>query len=111
MEEEIKVDLKDLTNRRRHWDEALKDLSELASKWLVENSPMAKIKDDEEVSSWAFAFSDWPRTKQDAHWQLQSYLMMEMLQVLREIRDSLKNNGKESPKKLVRRLKENEAKG
>ena len=79
--EEKVIDLFDLPTRRKHFQEDIKELSEFVTKYLIEG---AKEK-TEGISFFSYFFANIPSTRHEAHWQLQSFVLLEILQELKKL--------------------------
>ena len=81
-EEEKVVELFNLPKRREYFQESIGELSEMVDKYLVKD---AKEKTPG-LSYFAYFFANLPSTRHEAHWQMQSFVMLEILQELKLLR-------------------------
>lgn len=84
-DEEKIIDFYNLPDRREHFQKFIGDLSELTEKYLVKGAP----EKSPGMSYFAYYFSNLPSTRHEAHWQFHSFVLLEILQVLRSIQESL----------------------
>lgn len=78
-----------LVDRRRAWETLLNEISPMAAEHL-QSGPTVNLTDTERVSRFSHFIADWPIIKQEAHWQLQTFLLIEILEVMRDIRSGSK---------------------
>jgi hypothetical protein len=84
-EEEKVIEFFNLPDRRQHFQEQIGELCELADKYLVKGAP----EKTPGLSYFAYFFANFPSTRHEAHWQLQSFILLEVLQELKELNENL----------------------
>jgi hypothetical protein len=82
-----KLELGKLTDRRKYFEQFISNYSGLVHEFLVapvEDIGKKPVTDDVSVSKFAWNFALEPETRHEAHWQLQSFVLLEVLAELKE---------------------------
>ena len=91
-EEEKVVELFTLPKRRAYFQESIGELSEFVEKFLVKGA----TEKAPGLSYFAYFFANLPSTRHETHWQLQSFVLLELLQEVKLLREELKQQQKQS---------------
>ena len=85
--EKNQFDWTNTTEKRRYLAEHFKDMfPESVQNFLVSGSRKKSITDGEETSLFLYLLANEPDTRHDAHWQLQTYLLLEIWKLLVEFK-------------------------
>jgi len=91
-DKEKKLDLGLLTDRRKYFEENMKTHCPTVHKFLIESvKDVSKrpLTDEESVSGFVYNFASDPETRHEAHWQAQTFILLEVLAESKKTNDLL----------------------